>query len=430
MRFQKISSVVFAFLSLAAGCAQDPAQETKTASYWRGIDRYNGMELNGVNLNGSTFLINGVNFNGVNLNGVNLNGVNLNGYDLRGTLVGDSSEIGGVALKNSRLVGVMDGDYEMPMQIMDVVVDSQNSSNPNLYYVSFILTDENDEIIASYNPCGQDDENNEVPAIFVNGVWDAYTGNRSDSSTMITLACTNAAIGKCALWGYHPWDTHREYPGATPSPAPSDCVGENASLCKEQSLADWHQACTRMVRADYCGNGTPHTRNGTHINVWDNFDIQTHGSPGPEYLMEAEWTQSGAKCIQRTRWVNAAGTGMLPDLNDIQTNCPERLYTNDTLCSEDAQCGSVSGACRLDVSSDSENRKYCDCAVVGCASGFSCNTTTHHCVTNDTSCTNPSTSDFNSAYGYSVPAVDASTPRNPLLDRRLLREETRDNDSL
>jgi hypothetical protein len=291
----------------------------------------------------------------------------------------------------------MDGEYEVPMQIMDIVVDTGNPSNPNLYYVSFIATDENDEIIASFNPCGQDDSNNEVPAIFVNGVWDPYSGDRSGSSIMMTMACTNAAIGKCALWGYHPWATKREYPGATPSPEPSDCIGSNSSLCTEQALSDWHQACTRMVRADYCGNGTPHTRNGTHINVWDNFGIQAYGTPGPEYLLEAEWTQSGAKCIQRTRWVNAAAAGGSPDLDDVQTNCPQRLYINDTLCSEDTQCGSVTGACRLDTSSDSENRKYCDCAVVGCGTGFTCNTT---------------------------------TPRNPLLDRRVLREQTRDNDSL
>ena len=43
---------------------------------------------------------------------------------------------------------------------------------------------------------------------------------------------------------------------------------------KGESLWDYHQACVRMLRADYCGNGKPHTRDGTRIELWDRLDIQ------------------------------------------------------------------------------------------------------------------------------------------------------------
>ena len=42
------------------------------------------------------------------------------------------------------------------------------------------------------------------------------------------------------------------------------------------SLRDHHQTCTRVLRADYCGNGVSHTQDGTLINIWD-----TLPAPGP-----------------------------------------------------------------------------------------------------------------------------------------------------
>ena len=52
------------------------------------------------------------------------------------------------------------------------------------------------------------------------------------------------AIAKCVLWGYRPWATYNGTP-----------------------LAQYHQACTRMVRADYCGTGTSYTVTGNRISV-------------------------------------------------------------------------------------------------------------------------------------------------------------------
>lgn len=97
----------------------------------------------------------------------------------------------------------------------------------------------------------------------------------------ITMACVSDAVGKCARWGYKPW-------AAGPH-------GEN--------LVPYHAACVHLVTADYGGNSVPHTRNGTHIDIWDDIGIQASGSrDNPEYAFEAGWTPRGAVCVAKTRW--------------------------------------------------------------------------------------------------------------------------------
>jgi hypothetical protein len=53
-----------------------------------------------------------------------------------------------------------------------------------------------------------------------------------------------------------------------------------------------------MIRADYCGNGIPYTRDGNPINVYDVFGIQTDTQSWP---IDAGWNQHGAVCARKTR---------------------------------------------------------------------------------------------------------------------------------
>jgi hypothetical protein len=101
----------------------------------------------------------------------------------------------------------------------------------------------------------------------------------------VTLACTDGVIAKCAFWGYAPW-----------------IVGEPL-----------HQACTRMARADYCGDGMPWTRNGTFIDVTDPQGIQALAG-GPEMSFEAGWDEHGAVCVSAPRYdvLSESGTSVLP----------------------------------------------------------------------------------------------------------------------
>ena len=111
-------------------------------------------------------------------------------------------------------------------------------------------------------------------AIPVAAVFDGR-GNRVESRTHFTFGCTGGAIGKCTRWGYRPWATR-----------------------------DLHWACTRMARADYCGDGTPNTREGTAINIWDTLSpaIQAHGPMKAGMHFEAGWSTHGAVCVGKQRW--------------------------------------------------------------------------------------------------------------------------------
>jgi hypothetical protein len=128
-------------------------------------------------------------------------------------------------------------------------------------------------------------------AIALAGGWDA--ADHHIASDAITFACTNGALAKCVRWGYKPWKS----------------VGG-------VSLADYHQACVHLVRADYCGNGTPHTRDGTTINVYDELAIQKRDTRNG-MVFEAAWGPSGAVYLNAPRLGGKAA--------DIAAECPERL---------------------------------------------------------------------------------------------------------
>ena len=143
--------------------------------------------------------------------------------------------------------------------------------------------------------CPTDDDGRRV-AIPIAAIWDER-GNRIESNTMFTFGCTTGVIAKCYRWGYRPWVTGRG------------------------DLVAMHQTCTRMARADYCGIGVPHTRNGTEINVWDRLSppIQRHGLLPPFGMwFEAGWNTGGAVCMSLSRW-------LLDDGLAIAQLCPDRL---------------------------------------------------------------------------------------------------------
>jgi len=97
----------------------------------------------------------------------------------------------------------------------------------------------------------------------------------------LTITCASGAVVKCARFGYKPW---ARAPGG-------------------ESLVDIHAACVRMVRADYCGDSTPHTKDGTAIDMYDDLGVQTADSADdPAFAFEVGWTPQGAACVARTRW--------------------------------------------------------------------------------------------------------------------------------
>jgi hypothetical protein len=127
----------------------------------------------------------------------------------------------------------------------------------------------------------QQDGNAPALGLFVDGRWN---DDGSWQPGGYTFACTSGVITKCARsWGYKPWK-HLLAPMGYPV-----------------DMRPLHQACTRAARADYCGDGISHTRNGTMI---DMFDI--HGfnrkEQVPEFIAEAGFTPRGARWVSRERW--------------------------------------------------------------------------------------------------------------------------------
>lgn len=106
----------------------------------------------------------------------------------------------------------------------------------------------------------------------------------------ITLTCSSGAVGKCVRFGYKPW----------------------AKGPQGEDLTPYHAACVHMVRADYAGDGVPHTKNGTDIDVYDHIGIQSSESGGDaHFAFEAGWAPTGAVCVAHTRWADVVTTEAL-----------------------------------------------------------------------------------------------------------------------
>ncbi len=268
---QNVKIVIVA--ALAAGCISD---EVDLGAGQQSIVQDNGESLNGVRLNGvrlNGVRLNGVRLNGVRLNGVRLNGVRLNGVPLNGPTM--AAVENGVAVPDAELLGstwegsLSDGTT-LPLRIG--AIDHATSPDLTIYRIDYQTT------------AGWRDLCDGAGALAVQGIWNYNQGTPLGGSYFanardFTFACRGFAIAKCVELGYQPW------------------------LGRDRLLA----ACTRAVRADFCGDGTPYTVDGTTINLYDIAGIETDEAAWP---LEARWTGQGAACIgapAQTRFIQVAG---------------------------------------------------------------------------------------------------------------------------
>ncbi|MDY7225070.1 ADYC domain-containing protein [Hyalangium rubrum] len=162
------------------------------------------------------------------------------------------------------------------------------------------------------NPCVATHRVPSPRALAVPGVWDEK-GARHEEAGRFTFACENGVIAKCIQWGYKPW-------------------GEKAGY----SLEALHQACTRMARADYCGDGRSHTREDMPIDMYDGLAVLTRtkeAAGGWEPALasfEAAWTADGAWCLSRTRDGSA--------VERILEECPARFEVGEKDLGEGDRC--------------------------------------------------------------------------------------------
>jgi hypothetical protein len=270
----------------------------------------------------------GINMQGINMQGINMQGMNLLGYRADGaTLSGAAldnvrvergevvAELGPVTLRGTALAGAHFyadvRNIEVTPPATAVVefriaavqpelsqYDPTNTGNTFLYTLEQWVDD-----TGSWQPACPADADGRQVAIPLAATWDER-GDRIESSSLFTFGCTAGVIAKCYRWGTGYGD-----------------------------LTAMHWTCTRLARADYCGIGVPHTRNGTTINVWDRLPapgpIQRHGLLTPlGMLFEAGWNTRGAVCLSHSRW-------LLDDGLEIAALCPDQLVPlglGETVC--------------------------------------------------------------------------------------------------
>jgi hypothetical protein len=200
----------------------------------------------------------------------------------------DGAYLPDAKLAGAKLVGYNDAGVPVMFRIDSVM--PYKDSVVDMWMYSFSAQDTSGTWV---NACGPDVHGRQR-GFALPGYFDA-TGRYMDDSGAFSITCTSGASGKCVLFGYLPWGKAKD---GTP-------------------LKPYYQACGRMVRADYCGDGKPHTRNGTLIEIWDHHGIQadTHE---PGLTFEASWAPDGAVWLRRTR-IPAVAT-----LDDIAKECPDK----------------------------------------------------------------------------------------------------------
>jgi hypothetical protein len=273
-----------------------------------GID-WNGIKINGTQLNG--IKINGIKINGIKINGTQLNGVTLdtfqivNGTQLSGTIQG------GTPLELYDFIGsTMVAEDEKGNDVALRIDAIEEADDPEIIWYTIALAKGG----VWTHACGTDAATGEpIRAIPLPGRWDLREGapgggSYIDDDGMFTFACEGSVVQKCVDAGYKPWGTATECDGDT---------------CAERPLKEAHQACTRMMRADYCGDGAPHTIEHTLINLWDAFSIQEEADSS--FSFEAEWASGGASCINHPRWTAKGAQLVKKTTKYIEDHCPALL---------------------------------------------------------------------------------------------------------
>jgi len=285
--------------SVLVACADRAAPEVAQADLT--LTGENGTSFNGTSFNGTSFngaSLNGTSFNGVELGSIGLDAVTLGGAALHDVWL-DGSALAGMApsgalhgtdFVGAHLWGQLSNGQALELRI-DAIAPLTGANSDVLAYTVRVATDQGWIAL-----CGDDSDGAVRQALAVAGTWNVQTGAWHDGGVM-SFACRRASVAKCVELGYKPW----------------------------LGLGDHQRACVRMLRADYCGDGTPYTVTGTPINLYDEAGVQLDTEAWP---VDAEWGPDGALCFHHHR-------------GGVQPACHAEKYR--------ASCGSfASGALLID----------------------------------------------------------------------------------
>jgi len=245
-----------------------------------------GRDLNGTGLNGT--VLNGKQIVSVSYQGATLAGELLETMALRETRFTVNGKNGLAKGKNdlvgAEFVASLDNGDTLLLRIEDVYQHPDKEHRDIYLYNITYSTSEGRRSL-----CGYDDQGQIIPAIPLEGKWDysqgtAQGGSKIQDNTAFTFGCVDYVLAKCVLAGYKPWAIAQ--------------VCQKKEGCQKITLEAFHQTCTRMLRADYCGDGRAHTEEHLLINVYDAFGIRIDND---DWNVEAEWDPNGAVCVRNSR---------------------------------------------------------------------------------------------------------------------------------
>ena len=262
---RRVASVLVGCVVSVFGCDAPDADEVTFRD-----EVENGQVLNSA-------VLNGLQFNGLQFNGLQFNGLQFNGSSFSGTLAGvpkSGLDFEGAEIKLSG------NGTEYTLRFDDIYKDPARP-NDDVYFYDISVR----EGSGPWTSLCKDPAGNPVAAIPLANYWNYTSGARVDDTNVVTFACRGAALAKCVEWGYIPWHTAE------------DCKN---GPCQVISLKEHHQACTRMVRADYCGDGRSYTFDHTPIDIFDRLKVRIQSQTTQTlsaWSVEAEWGPNGATCV-------------------------------------------------------------------------------------------------------------------------------------
>lgn len=249
-----------------------------------------GVTLHGSELDGSdAFHVNGKVLRAVSLNAIiSPNGSPLNQF----SAVVDDRVWSGKDFGGAIMLGQLSNGGSLRLRIDGVASGYGPKNELMLYSVAY-------ETKMGWLPlCGADESGTPVLALPLSGLWNHGRGVEGGGSFSadpdhFTFACRDrSAIAKCVELGYVPYKQIRRerFVAWTEGSLLGSDVGRRPN---DRTMAEHHAACTRMLRADYCGDGTAWTPDRTWSNVVDGAGIHSEYN---EWGLEAEWDANGARC--------------------------------------------------------------------------------------------------------------------------------------
>ena len=218
----------------------------------------------------------------------------------------DGSSREGIALVGA-VLSVASGGRTIRVRIASAEPDARDPQGEILLYDFRLITPRGEEPL-----CAPDADGRRL-GFPLAGRSDPTGILSSSDGSIFELVCTAGAQGKCARFGYAPW---RRAPDGRP-------------------MIDWYNACIRLLRGDYCGDGRPFTRDGTLVDIYDHLGAQ-RSDADPRLSFEAAWGPEGAVCVARTR---------LPDIIDLDglgQACPRLAgRLGPAACSENVPGGLI-----------------------------------------------------------------------------------------